>query len=153
MCNTNLNPVYSIYESDAREHSKKKNIVNTKEIKEMAKITEEYVGMIEEALKDEAFAEKITSQTSVEEIKNLFATKNIELDDEIAEAAISKLDSYKESGELTEDDLEMVSGGAFWSTVKGCAVGGALVYFGVTTAPVAICVGGAIAIYGIVKKG
>lgn len=119
----------------------------------MTTITEAYIEKIEEALKDDAFAARVADMTSVEEVKALFAEKNIELEDEIAEAVISKLENYKTTGELEEEDLAMVSGGgAFWSTVKGCVIGGALVYTGVATAPVAIAVGGAVAIYGIVKS-
>ena len=69
--------------------------------------------MISEAMKDVEFAKKIIGIQSPEEMQKAFATKEIELSLEEAQAIISTIKKLakNESGELSEDDLEGVAGG------------------------------------------
>lgn len=73
--------------------------------------TEEYLNSIDEAMQDEEFAAKLSEIESKEQLQALFAEKNIEIDDVVAQAAFDKVANYRATGELSEDDLEMVAGG------------------------------------------
>lgn len=117
----------------------------------MANISNELIAKIEDALNDEAFIGRIVELRNVEEVKAIFLEKSIEVDDEIANAVISKLENYKATGELSEDDLEMVSGGGKLGAIAlGCTIGGLFTAGAVVTWPIAIMVGSAVAIAGII---
>ncbi len=74
--------------------------------------------MISEAMKDIKFVEKIIDIRSPEEMQKAFATKEIDLSLEEAQAVISTIKKLSESkpGEVSDEDLEEISGGATSST-------------------------------------
>ena len=74
--------------------------------------------MISEAMKDIKFVEKIIDIRSPEEMQKAFAKKEIELSLEEAQAVISTIKKLSESkpGEVSDEDLEEISGGATSST-------------------------------------
>ena len=74
--------------------------------------------MISEAMKDVEFAKKIIEIQSPEEMQKAFATKKIDLSLEEAQAVISTIKKLSESksGEVSDEDLEEISGGATSST-------------------------------------
>ena len=74
--------------------------------------------MISEAMKDVEFAKKIIEIQSPEEMQKAFAKKEIELSLEEAQAVISTIKKLSESksGEVSDEDLEEISGGATSST-------------------------------------
>ena len=74
--------------------------------------------MISEAMKDVEFAKKIIEIQSPEEMQKAFATKEIDLSLEEAQAVISTIKKLSESkpGEVSDEDLEEISGGATSST-------------------------------------
>ena len=74
--------------------------------------------MISEAMKDIKFVEKIIDIRSPEEMQKAFATKKIDLSLEEAQAVISTIKKLSESkpGEVSDEDLEEISGGATSST-------------------------------------
>lgn len=94
--------------------------------------TEELMSAIEEALQDKDFVSKLTEAQDKEQFKALFLERGIEIDDVLANSAIERLDYLKTGGELTVEELEMVSGGkktAFkgWLFTMLCAsIGGAV---------------------------
>ena len=96
----------------------------------MMNYTEEKLNSIGEAIEDEAFAAKVKSAQSADEIKTLFLEKGIEVDDEFARGAYEKLEFLSNGGELSSEELEMVSGGkktrfgGWCACVGGAAVGG-----------------------------
>ena len=73
---------------------------------------------ITEAMKDIKFVEKIIDIRSPEEMQKAFATKKIDLSLEEAQAVISTIKKLSESksGEVSDEDLEEISGGATSST-------------------------------------
>ena len=73
---------------------------------------------ITEAMRDIKFVEKIIDIRSPEEMQKAFATKEIDLSLEEAQAAISTIKKLSESkpGEVSDEDLEEISGGATSST-------------------------------------
>lgn len=74
--------------------------------------------MISEAMKDVEFAKKIIEIQSPEEMQKAFAKKEIELSLKEAQAVISTIKKLSESkpGEVSDEDLEEISGGATSST-------------------------------------
>lgn len=89
--------------------------------------TKEYLKSIDEALADEAFMEKLSEATSMEQIQKIFLNeKGIKIDDAAAQAAIEKADYIRNGGELTEEDLELIAGGClgcFEYASKGATAG------------------------------
>lgn len=73
---------------------------------------------ITEAMRDIKFVEKIIDIRSPEEMQKAFATKEIGLSLEEAQAVISTIKKLSESkpGEVSDEDLEEISGGATSST-------------------------------------
>lgn len=73
---------------------------------------------ITEAMRDIKFVEKIIDIRLPEEMQKAFATKEIELSTEEAQAVISTIKKLSESkpGEVSDEDLEEISGGAASST-------------------------------------
>ena len=73
---------------------------------------------ITEAMRDIKFVEKIIDIRSPEEMQKAFATKEIDLSLEDAQAVISTIKKLSESksGEVSDEDLEEISGGATSST-------------------------------------
>ena len=71
-----------------------------------------------EAMRDIKFVEKIIDIRSPEEMQKAFATKEIDLSLEEAQAVISTIKKLSESksGEVSDEDLEEISGGATSST-------------------------------------
>ena len=93
--------------------------------------TEKLMEEIDEALKDEAFTEKLAGAEDVETFKSIFAEKGITIDDVIAQSALDKRAAIAANGgELSEEDLELVAGGCkkcFWNCfVTGAVIGGAV---------------------------
>ena len=74
--------------------------------------------MISEAMKDIKFVEKIIDIRSPEEMQKAFANKEIDLSLKEAQAVISTIKKLSESkpGEVSDEDLEEISGGATSST-------------------------------------
>ena len=73
---------------------------------------------ITEAMRDIKFVEKIIDIRSPEEMQKAFATKEIDLSLEEAQAVISTIKKLSESkpDEVSDEDLEEISGGATSST-------------------------------------
>lgn len=71
------------------------------------------VTKVEEAMKDEAFAQKLFETESAEDAQKLFADKGIEFTLEELKAIAAC--AQNEDGELQEEALENVSGGSHWS--------------------------------------
>lgn len=73
---------------------------------------------ITEAMRDIKFVEKIINIRSPEEMQKAFATKEIDLSLKEAQAVISTIKKLSESkpGEVSDEDLEEISGGATSST-------------------------------------
>lgn len=73
---------------------------------------------ITEAMRDIKFVEKIIDIRLPEEMQKAFATKEIELSTEEAQAVISTIKKLAESkpGKISDEDLEEISGGAASST-------------------------------------
>ena len=73
---------------------------------------------ITEAMRDIKFVEKIIDIRSPEEMQKAFAKKEIELSLKEAQAVISTIKKLSESksGEVSDEDLEEISGGATSST-------------------------------------
>ena len=112
--------------------------------------TEKMMIEIDEALKDEEFVGKLAEAGDIAEFKAIFLTKGIEIDDEIAQAAMAKMEAIRNGAELTAEDLEMVAGGCkkcyLIYTVGGAVVGGFI--GGAYGAVVGGCIGSYI---GVVK--
>lgn len=73
---------------------------------------------ITEAMRDIKFVEKIIDIRSPEEMQKAFANKEIDLSLKEAQAVISTIKKLSESkpGEVSDEDLEEISGGATSST-------------------------------------
>ena len=73
---------------------------------------------ITEAMRDIKFVEKIIDIRSPEEMQKAFATKEIGLSLKEAQAVLSTIKKLSESkpGEVSDEDLEEISGGATSST-------------------------------------
>ncbi len=78
----------------------------------------EYQQEIADALEDTDLLQKLADATDAEEIKKLFLEKGIILDDEVAQPLMENLQTIHDTGELSEEMLEAVSGG----TILGAAV-------------------------------
>ena len=126
--------------------------------------TEEYLEQINTALEDEDFRRTLQKVANADEAIAAFAGRGIEVDTEMAQAMIEKVNYFKAGGELSEEELEMVAGGKVnwkkvWNGVKavgatavGCAVGGAITAAGGgTTAGPGIAVGSAVGCYLITR--
>jgi len=89
--------------------------------------TEKYFKDIDAALEDSAFVAKLAKADSKEQIKNLFQQeKNISLEDEAAEAAFNKIETIRNGGELSVEDLENVAGGfSRWAFIRAGSQTGA----------------------------
>ena len=68
---------------------------------------------LEEAMRDEAFVAMLGEAVTPEEAQKLFASKGIEFSLEEVKAIAKSLQVKAENSELSEDDLEAVSGGYF----------------------------------------
>ena len=81
-----------------------------------------------ELMQDKAFMEKVLEATTEEEVKKLFSQRGIELTDgdiEFLAKAIAK--AAKNEGQLSEKDLENISGGGNASAVEaGVGIGAGL---------------------------
>ncbi len=77
------------------------------------------VAKVEEAMKDEVFAQKLAETESAEGAQKLFAEKGIDFSLEEVQAIAKSAQQQEQglSGELGEDDLEAVSGGVALTTV------------------------------------
>ena len=74
--------------------------------------TEAYLESIDEALADREFMETLTSIQSKEQLQELFLkSKNIKIDDAVAQAAFDKYTKISSGEELSAEDLELVAGG------------------------------------------
>ena len=80
--------------------------------------TVDYQNAIAEAMEDEAFLQTLSAAENTEQLKDAFNEKGIALDDEIAVPLMENLRGIHDSGELSEEMLEAVSGG----TILGAAV-------------------------------
>lgn len=90
--------------------------------------TEEKILAIGKVLEDEGAVEALRSAQDKQEIIRIFSEKGAEIDEVAAQAAFEKINSIRENGgELSEEDLELVSGGA-WKVLAGMAVGGYTTY-------------------------
>ncbi len=77
----------------------------------MINYSDEYVKSIEDALNEEAFAEKVRGAQSKEELTSLFAEKGIETEEEMVDAMFTKMNSISNGEELSEEEMELVAGG------------------------------------------
>jgi predicted ribosomally synthesized peptide with nif11-like leader len=71
---------------------------------------------IETLVNDAKFAEKLSQCETCDEIAALFGTEGIEVSGEELERAIAQLSVQDENGELSEDNLEQISGGSVVSS-------------------------------------
>jgi predicted ribosomally synthesized peptide with nif11-like leader len=91
---------------------------------------------IEELLANAEFADKLAQCETCDEIAALFGTEGIEVSSEELENAMAQVPALNENGEISEDDLEHVSGGCFisgsaflaWSIAYAVVTIGAAVY-------------------------
>lgn len=89
-------------------------------------VTEELKNKIEELINNKEFATKLCGAQAVADVQSLFKAEGVDVDAEAAQAVIDKLDAICENGgELSEEEMELVSGGSKWIAI-GCIVGGAL---------------------------
>lgn len=85
------------------------------------------VKAMEEAFQDQAFEEKVLNCESKAELKELFASKGIEMSDEEIKQMVDHVNSLLADGdELSEDSLDQVSGG-IGIAAAGAILGGAYV--------------------------
>ena len=73
--------------------------------------TQEYAAQIEKAMEDETLLEALAKAESKAEIIALFAARDIEMDEEMAQDIYTKIHQISASGELDEEMLDAVSGG------------------------------------------
>jgi len=92
--------------------------------------TQEYAAQIEQALQDEAMLEALAKAQSKAEIIGLFAAKDIDMDEEMAQDVYTRIHRISESGELDEEMLDAVSGGIL-PTLGGIAMiaAGAITFY------------------------
>lgn len=72
----------------------------------------EFQNELQVALEDEAFVTKVAQLTTKDELKEAFLEKGITLDDELVTMVKDNLDTIRETGELSEELLDAVSGGS-----------------------------------------
>ena len=85
------------------------------------------VKAMEETFQDQAFEEKVLNCESKAELKELFASKGIEMSDEEIKQMVDHVNSLLADGdELSEDSLDQVSGG-IGIAAAGAILGGAYV--------------------------
>ena len=76
---------------------------------------------LKELSEDKEFIEKVCLADDPEQVKSLFLEKNIEMDDEAANAFVEKVRSM-EGEEIDEEELENVSGGGIGAALGFCAL-------------------------------
>ena len=89
-------------------------------------MAEELVKKLEALAKDEESLKVVGAMSDAEEIKAFFKGKEIDVTDEFATEFIKSKNQVVESGELSEDALECVSGGKWGGLVAGIIVGGGI---------------------------
>ena len=72
---------------------------------------EELIRKIDELYSDTDFTKKLSGCSSAEEIANLLNASGIKVSTEDVEAALVNVSAEKESGEISESDLEGITGG------------------------------------------
>ena len=77
---------------------------------------EQFEARMEELLKDEAFCEELKACPGPQEIADLFTQKGIEID---AEDVMALAKGLQENGEISDEDLENVSGGSLLAFLAG----------------------------------
>lgn len=100
--------------------------------------TEDMVKSIDEAMEDEVFSAKLKEAQSANEIKALFQEKGIEIDDEVAGGTYERLEFFRNGGELTAEEMEMVAGGKTKAVNKPGWVGYALTMGGAVAGAVVL---------------
>lgn len=79
------------------------------------------IDRVKDLLNDDSFLDKLAVTQSVDELTQLFCTNGAELTPAQVEAFLSAIAESTTSNELTEIELDLVSGGAgVWSVVKKC---------------------------------
>lgn len=108
---------------------------------------------INELLMDQDFQKKSLEVTSKEGVQDLFKEFGVDLTEEETDDFLIQLGALlsESSDELTEDDLDGVSGGAFSLVLTGAAASAFGIACGVTIGIGAVAVGGYI-IYKKIKK-
>ena len=80
---------------------------------------------LEEALEKEEVLSKLADAADLEQFKAILADEGVDLTDEDVAAIMERLDEYKSNDELTEEQLNAVSGGCILcgiALVGSCAV-------------------------------
>jgi predicted ribosomally synthesized peptide with nif11-like leader len=75
---------------------------------------------IEALVNNAEFAEKLSRCETCDEIAALFGTEGIAVSGEELETAMERISAQNENGEISEDDLEQVSGGSGLAFLVGC---------------------------------
>jgi len=89
----------------------------------------EKIKKINTLITDEEFNKSIKSIKTQEDIQKLFAARGIELTLDEFNEICGVADTYLKQGELFEDDLDMVSGGAI-ITAGSIFLMGVILYYG-----------------------
>ncbi len=102
--------------------------------------TEEKLQEMLKVLENEDTLAALREATEKDEIIRIFAENGVEIDEVAARAACDKINTIRDNGgELSEEDLELVSGGGVHEILGGCGAGGlatyALATAGVAAAP------------------
>ena len=126
--------------------------------------TDEMLEKIGEVLENEDVRRALQDAANAEEIVKIFAEQGVELDLDAAQVVAERVRKFKDDGELTEEEMELVAGGrgswkkfwngckAFAATAIGCTVGaGVTAVSGGTGAIPGIMVGSAVAC-GLIAK-
>ena len=84
---------------------------------------------LRELMKDEAFVKELSAKIEAEDAQKYFAEHGVDFTMEEIKAIGSALNcSVKSNGELSEDDLEQVSGGCLiFGIISGIVAGAALI--------------------------
>ena len=92
-------------------------------------VNPEELKKLEQVMKDDDFVEALTTKTSAEEVKDALAAKGINFTLEEVMKIKETLDNADETENLSEADLENVSGGVSftlidieWKTKKGTVI-------------------------------
>ncbi len=115
---TNVNT--KVIEANVAMYNKKVNMEAEKYLQEN-EVTEEEMKMYE--LKDnEAFVKKLMGANNTEDVQKIFAAEGVTLTTEETNALVEEMTQTGEklvnaTEELTEDELETITGGAFWDGV------------------------------------
>ena len=100
--------------------------------------TDEMLEKIGEVLENEDVRRALQDAANAEEIVKVFAEQGVELDLDAAQVVAERVRKFKDDGELTEEEMELVAGGRggwkkFWNGCKavaataiGCVVGGGI---------------------------